>query len=150
MIKNLKFALVRDTKLPNRAHSTDAGIDIYVPNDEPKHILNKGESILINTGVKFEVPKGYMLTAFNKSGVASKKGLLVGACVIDSMYNGIYYVNLHKVTGEQITINPGDKIIQLILVPISNCGLEQVKEDELYGGKKTERSDGGFGSTDKK
>lgn len=150
MIKELRYVKVRDTKDPNRAHDTDAGIDVYSPNDEPVHVLNNGQSVLIDSGIKFEVPKGYMLTAFNKSGISSKRGLVVGACVVDTFYSGTVHVNLHKVSGETTYIKPGDKIVQFILIPIECCKLKEIKEEELYNGIKTERGEGGFGSTDKK
>lgn len=147
MIEKLRFCKVRDTKNPSRAHSTDAGIDVYSPNDEPTYALNIGDSVLINTGIKFEVPKGYMLTAFNKSGIATKKGLLVGASVVDSMYSGCVHVNLHKVSGGTTYIKPGEKIVQFILIPISSCSLEEIEEKDLYNGIETERGEGGFGSS---
>lgn len=146
----LKYAKIRDVKNPIRAHATDAGFDIFVPNDVGPFLLRKGDSVLIPSGLKLEVPNGYMLQACNKSGVASKKGLIFGAHIIDAGYAGEYIINLHKITGEPVTVNPGDKIIQLVLTPIENCDLQEVKENELYGGAKTERNEGGFGSTGNK
>lgn len=144
----MKFSKIREVKSPCRAHDTDAGIDFFIPEDFPTTTLKVGESILIPSGVKAEIPKGYMLTAFNKSGVASKKGLLVGAAVCDTNYSGEIHINLHKVSGEPIELNPGDKIVQFILMPISlDVSLEEVQECELYNGESTERGAGGFGST---
>ena len=146
-IKELKFARVADVKVPNRAHKQDAGLDLFVPNDFKPVILKLGDSILIPSGIKFEIPDNYMLKIFNKSGVASKKGLIVGAEVCDSRYSGVVHVNLHKVSGEPVTINPGDKIAQAILIPIETPDVVEVSESELYGGITTERAAGGFGST---
>lgn len=79
----MKFSKVREVKSPCRAHDTDAGIDFFIPEDFVSTKMKVGDSVLIPSGIKVNVPKGYMLTAFNKSGVATKKGLSVGACVVD-------------------------------------------------------------------
>lgn len=147
MLKNIKFAKVGDVKNPNRAHKQDAGMDLFVPNDFAPITLKIGESVLIPSGIKMEVPDNYMVKIFNKSGVASKKGLIVGAEVVDAGYAGIIHINLHKVSGDPVTINPGDKIAQAIVIPIETPDLVEVQENELYGGKETERAAGGFGST---
>lgn len=145
----LKFSKIRKTKTPIRAHATDAGFDVFVPEDWQPIIMRKGDSILIPSGIKFEVPEGFMLQVCNKSGVASKKGLVYGAHIIDTGYAGEFIINLHKISGEPVAINPNDKIVQLILVPINCCELEETSEQELYCGKKTDRGEGGFGSTGK-
>lgn len=80
----MKILKIRDVKTPTRANMYDAGIDFFIPNDYTgKTILQPNESVLIPSGIKVNIPNGYMLTAFNKSGIASKQNLLVGACVID-------------------------------------------------------------------
>lgn len=107
-METLKYCKVRKVKTPTRAHATDAGIDFFVPEDLTAEVMAKkcettgcdvemeladdgktvkcfilkpNESILIPSGIKMKVPEGYMLQYNNKSGVASKRGLLVGACV---------------------------------------------------------------------
>ena len=145
----LKYTKIRKVLSPVRAHKTDAGFDVFVPEDVGPFLLRQGDSVLIPSGLKFEVPEGRMLQVCNKSGVASKKGLIYGAHVVDSNFAGEFIINLHKVTGEPVVINPNDKIVQLVLTPIEYCDLQEVEEKELYGGKETERNTGGFGSTDK-
>ena len=81
----------------------------------------------------------------NKSGVASKRQLIVGACVVDPGYDGEIYVNLHNIGTETQKIKPGDKIAQAVLVPIVHCGIEETSEDNLNQG--SPRAAGGFGST---
>ena len=152
---NLKFYRIReDAKLPVRAHKTDAGMDIfYCPNGDSMAKLYqtkdfwipKGTSRVLSTGLKVEVPEGYMLEIKNKSGIASKRQLLVGACVIDSGYDGEIYVNLHNVGDGTQVIRPGEKIAQAVLVPVACCEVEEVFEDTLK--KKSDRGSGGFGST---
>lgn len=103
------------------------------------------ESRLLPTGIKVEVPYEYMLEIKNKSGIASKKQLFVGACVVDCGYNGEVFVNLHNAGYETQIIKPGDKIAQAVLIPISYCEIEEVFEDSLN--QNASRGEGGFGST---
>lgn len=77
----MKVCRVRDVKLPNKAHNVDAGFDFFIPNDFQPYTLLQGNDICIPSGVKVIVPEGYALIAMNKSGVATKKKLRVGACV---------------------------------------------------------------------
>jgi len=152
---NLKFAKLRpEAKLPVRAHPTDAGMDIfYCCNGDPisklykteKFWIPKRESRVLPTGLKVEVPEGYMLEIKNKSGIASKRQLLVGACVIDPGYDGEIFINLHNTGSESQVIAPGEKIAQAVLIPIVHCGIEEVSADELNNS--SERGEGGFGST---
>jgi dUTP pyrophosphatase len=151
---NLKvFRIRKDAKLPERAHSTDAGMDLfYCPNSDKKlydgtksYYLPPASSRIIPTGLKVEVPFGYMLEIKNKSGIASKKQLLVGACVVDCGYDGEVFVNLHNTGHITQVIEPGDKIAQAVLIPVSYCMIEEVDEDTLN--KSSLRGVGSFGST---
>jgi dUTP pyrophosphatase len=150
----LKVYRIRtDAKLPTRAYQMDAGLDLYYcPNEDKKlydeknfHIPPK-ESRLLPTGIKVEVPYGYMLEIKNKSGLAHKRQLLVGACVVDPGYDGELYVNLHNIGQKTQIIESGEKIAQAILIPIVHCRVEEVKTDEFLNFH-SERGHGGFGST---
>jgi len=153
----LKFFKVRpDAKMPVRAHSTDAGMDLfYCPdpsenNDcfwkpEGKYKIPPGESCLVPTGLKVVVPDSCMLEIKNKSGVAHKQKLIVGACVVDPGYTGEVYVNLHNIGGSTKIIKPGQKVAQAVLVPVVICSASEIDYDPSI--LDTERSDGGFGST---
>ena len=152
---NLKICRVRkEAKLPTRAYRSDAGLDLYYcPNGERARILqdeglavSPRESVLIPTGLKIEVPYGHMLEIKNKSGIAFKRQLIVGACVIDPGYEGEIYVNLHNVGLKTQYMKEGDKIAQAILVPILHCGIEEVEESEFMVSH-SDRGIGGFGST---
>ena len=173
----LKFVKIADVKSPCRAHPTDAGIDFFVPwfkpgvktnimfypdlsggyvrlksdvleNEVEKIIVNPGGSVLIPLGVKVLVPKGYAMIFFNKSGVAAKKSLVVGSCVIDSGYQGELILNLHNISQEWKEILPGDKIVQGILLPVNYANVEEIGSvEELYGGIVSDRGEGGFGSS---
>ena len=106
--------------------------------------VGPGSSCIIPTGIKVEVPEGYMLEVKNKSGIASKRRLIVGACVIDSGYDGEVFINLHNIGGEVQMIYPGEKLAQVILIPVEACKfIETTGRINLD----TERGPGGFGST---
>lgn len=140
----IKMMRVRDVKMPNRAHEFDAGIDFFVPMDFPGARLKHGQSVLIPSGVKVEVPRGWCMVMTNKSGVASKNRLDTLACVIDHGYTGEVHINLVNNGIQDVVIEPGMKIVQGILY---QCGLhmpvevESILEDSERGAK-------GFGSTD--
>jgi len=151
---NIKAYKMRPgAKLPTRAHKTDAGIDFYYCPNGDKKLYNTQDfyippkaSRLLSTGIKVEIPYGYMLEIKNKSGIASKRQLLVGACVVDPGYNGEVYVNLHNVGAETQVIHGGDKIAQAVLIPIIHCGVEEVYTDQFLNFH-SRRGEGGFGST---
>jgi dUTP pyrophosphatase len=123
-----------------------------VPNDFPVTILEVGGSILIPSGIKVRLPKGYALIAFNKSGIATKRGLDIGACVIDSDYLGEIHIHLTKTSRAKDMENEmnkaGDKIAQFILVPIALPEAVEITNDEYENLGPTQRNAGGFGSTD--
>ena len=87
-----------------------------------------------------------MLEVKNKSGTASKRQLIVGACVIDPGYTGEVYVNLHNIGHKTQVIKPGDKIAQAVLIPIVHCGIVEAEIDD-FANDDSERGAGGFGST---
>lgn len=145
----MNFIKLRDVKSPQRGTPGSAGIDFFVPNDFPgEQFLTPHEAINIPSGIKVKVPKGYALVFMNKSGVSLKKGLQVGACVIDEDYQGEVHLHLINTSAEVQSIMPGEKLVQGLLLPVSLEDVIEMKdEEELYNGEKTERGEGGFGST---
>lgn len=144
----------KHAKLPARANPSDAGSDVFFcpkqTHDAFDFIrLDPGESVVLPTGIKVEVPHGYMLEVKNKSGVASKKSLVVGACVIDSGYSGEVFVNLHNIGNLPQSIAPGQKIAQLVLIPVVQWRSFLVDENKLYVDELTisNRGTGTLGST---
>lgn len=134
-------------KLPVRAHKTDAGIDFFFcPEDGISVTLPSLSCGLFSTGVKIQVPKNCMLQVMNKSGIASKRSLITGACVVDEGYTGEIFVNLHNVGKESQTIHPGQKVAQGVFVRIDKPDLLEIEEDNLYGSA-TSRGQGALGST---
>ena len=141
----MKYSKVREVRSPNRGTSDSAGIDFYIPTGYDQKIM-PGESILIPSGIKVDIPNGTMLQVCNKSGIASKKGLLVGAEIVDSDYQREMHMNLWNVSNKAVVLSAGTKLVQMILIPILLPTLEEVNEDELFTDE-TERGTGGFGST---
>jgi len=154
----LKVCRLREgARLPSRAHKIDAGIDLYYcraeENGERAQIIQEEglvieprQSVLIPTGLKVHVPYGHMLEVKNKSGIAFKRQLIVGACVVDPGYTGELYVNLHNLGFCPQYLQEGDKIAQAVLIPISHCNIEEVAEEEFLNSE-SGRGSGGFGST---
>jgi len=141
------FRVRENSKLPVRAHPTDAGMDLFFcpENNKPKNVY-PGNTELFATGLKIGVPSGHMLEIKNKSGVAYKQQLVVGACVVDSGYDGEVFVNLHNIGNTVKVIEPGQKLAQAVMVVIETPEVEEIGEDNVYG-TETDRGDGGFGST---
>ncbi len=140
-----------DVITPDRANPSDAGLDVFFcPSDGEGIYLKPGDTALFQTGLKFGVPHGYMLEVKNRSGNASKRSLLVGACVVDSGYDGEVFVNLHNVGNKVQLIDPGTKIAQVVLIPVVHFRPVEVETDSLYDFPMTisNRGDGALGSTD--
>ena len=100
------LAKIRNVITPTRGTTGSAGIDFYVPDDYPSALakIDPGDRFFIPSGIKANVPEGYALIAMNKSGVALKKGLMVGACVVDSDYQGEIHLHLVNTSYKAVTI----------------------------------------------
>jgi dUTP pyrophosphatase len=140
----MKVQKLRNVKTPNRGTTASAGIDFYVPEDFETVSLKPGESVLIPSGIRVQVPRGYALIAFNKSGVAVKQGLSVGACCVDEDYTGEVHLHMINTSNKDQVIATGQKLVQFILIPVSYIDVEEV---EVLPERNTERGSGGFGST---
>lgn len=130
--------------LPTYGSAGAAGADLYAcPSGEPVTIA-PGETAFIHTGLAGAIPAGYAGLVHARSGLASKRGLApankVG--VIDSDYRGEWMIALHNHGDVPQTVNPGDRVAQLLIVPVITP--ELVETDEL---DETDRGAGGFGST---
>ena len=149
----LEYMLARpNARDPERANPSDAGLDVFYSPDQDNQaiVIEPGNSKVIPTGLKFGVPHGYMLEVKNRSSVAAKRSLIVGACVVDSGYDGEVFVNLHNVGNSSQYIRSGDKIAQLVLIPVVHFRAYRSKSNNLYGSPITisDRGDGALGSTD--
>lgn len=131
--------------IPTRGSKEAAGYDLYAAIPESIRI-NPHETVKVGTGLAFELPKGTFGAIFPRSGYATKFGLRPANCVgvCDSDYRGEYIVAIHNDSDSIQTINPGERIAQLILMPYITMIFKEV--DELSD---TKRGAGGFGSTGK-
>ena len=139
----LNIELMREgAKVPQRAIHNDAGMDVFTPIDFE---IAPGEDVLIPLGWKCEFPKGFALTFWEKSGVATKKKLDLGACVVDAGYRGEVHCHLFNNSGQWVTFDAGDKVSQFLIVPVWHGDAVQVDSVDTN----TERAEGGFGHTGK-
>ena len=124
--------------MPKRAHAADAGLDLFSPVEA---FIPARSSVTIDTLVHVELPQGTVGMVKSRSGLNVRHGIQSEG-VIDVGYVGSIRVKLYNHSGEGYTVNKGDKISQLVILPILTPDLELV--DEL---DETERGAGGFGST---
>ena len=136
----MKIMLDAGAKMPTRAHSTDAGLDLYARETQ---IVPARESATFDTGVHVELPEGTAGFVMSKSGLNVKHGL-TSEGVVDVGYTGSIVVKLYNNSGYDYKVNAGDKISQLVIVPILTPELEFVTELE-----DTDRGNNGFGSSGK-
>jgi len=140
MMKLRAKLLNEDATIPTRAHLVDAGLDLYCSKDT---FVNREGTTLVPTGVAVEIPPGYVGLIRDRSSVG-KKGLKVTAGVIDAGYTGEVCVVLLNVCAGYTKVEKGQKVAQLLIIPIETPEVEVVKEFA-----ETERGDKGFGSSDK-
>ena len=134
----MKIKLDPGAYVPERAHPTDAGLDLRSPADE--YLPGLG-CVRIDTGVHVAIPEGYVGMLKSRSGLNVNYGI-TSEGVIDSGYTGSIVVKLYNSSVSDHLINKGDKISQLVIMPIITPELELVSSLE-----ETERGDNGFGST---
>ena len=138
----MRIKLDNGAKLPTRAHSTDAGLDLYCPSVGvgAYHIPPQG-SVVIDTGVHIELPIGTVGFLKSKSGLNVNHGI-TSEGVIDAGYTGSIQVKLYNHSDKWYTVYEGNKITQLVILPIYLPTLEVVSSLD-----DTERGDNGFGSS---
>lgn len=138
MIDKIKVKLDVFALEPVRAHADDAGLDLRSPS---KITVPACGSVTIDTGVHIAIPKGYVGMLKSKSGLNFRCGI-TSEGVIDAGYTGSIKCKLYNNSTKACYIRPGDKITQLVIMPIITPEIEYV--DEL---EETERGSGGFGSS---
>ena len=132
---------VSGESIPQYAHAGDAGADITA---SEKIAIPPRERTLVSTGVRLEIPKGYVGLIWPRSGLAVKKGIDCGAGVIDSHYRGEVKVLLFNHSDNEFQIEPGDRIAQILIQKVERVEFHLVEQLN-----ETARSDAGFGSTGK-
>lgn len=136
----IKFQKVLDEAIiPHYAHPGDAGMDVFSAEET---IIKAGERKKIRTGVKMEMPEGFVGLVWDKSGLALKNGIKTMAGVIDAGYRGEIGIVLANLSEQDYKIEKGQKIAQVLIQKVEQADIEEVEELS-----ETKRSDGGFGST---
>lgn len=129
--------------LPTYGSEYAAGADLYAC-IEQEETFHPGETKLIHTGLAMEIPAGYAGLIYARSGLASKKGLApankVG--VVDADYRGEIMVALHNHSNSPVSIEPQERIAQLVITPYLTAHFQETAELS-----DTVRGEGGFGST---
>ena len=140
----VKIKKMSSIVLPTYATSASAGVDLCADLKE-QITLSPGENVKIPTGLAIELPSQQVVAlVFARSGLANRFGigLTNGVGVIDSDYRGEIQVLIQNLGAQPVTINPGDRIAQMVFMPIFKAVFEEVTE---LG--ETIRGSGGFGST---
>jgi dUTP pyrophosphatase len=140
---------LENIKTPVRANPSDAGLDIFYAGTMDI-IIESLQNCMVPTRLIFEIPHGYMLEVCNRGSMGAKKSLIVGAHIVDSGYGGEVFIDLHNIGRENQIIKPGDKIAQLVMIPVVSFIPVEVEElVALYDFPVTisERGSNSLGST---
>ena len=139
--RTMKVKLDPDSFMPERAHFTDAGMDLRTPRNV---YVAPRASAVIDTGVHIQLPHGYFGKIESKSGLNVKHGIVCLGGVVDSGYVGSIVVKVYNMTNKPYEFKWGEKVAQLVIVPCLTPELEIATELDM-----TERGTDGFGSTGK-
>jgi dUTP pyrophosphatase len=145
-LKILDPRVGRDYPLPSYATGGSAGLDLRAMLDQPL-TLHPGQTTLLKTGMAIHIDNPSLAAIIlPRSGLGHKHGIVLGNLVglIDSDYQGELMVSCWNRGQDSFTINPGERIAQLVLVPVAHAAFEIVSDF-----KATDRGAGGFGSTGK-
>ena len=145
-IKAVSPKIGTDIPLPYYATPGSAAMDLHACVDAPVAIPTRGRAV-IPTGIAIALPSaGYVALVLARSGLGIKHGVVPSNCVgvIDSDYRGEIMVGLYNSGESEYTVQPADRIAQLMVVPVVQAQIQMV--DEL---DETQRGTGGFGSTGK-
>ena len=163
----IEFLKTRNVKNPIRNYMENGGIDFFIPEysedfreelreKNPGIIINstgiyipKNSAVLIPSGIKSKFNNNMALVGFNKSGIATKFGLITGACLIDSGYQGEIHIHLINTTNKQVKLDFGSKVAQFMPLYINNEPhkvYDDMPAEDFYT-IKSSRNAGAFGST---
>ncbi len=140
----MKITFIKDHKnarLPTYGTAEAAGADVY---SVEEYTINPNQHILVDTGLKCNIPKGFELQVRPRSGLALKNKITVlnSPGTIDSDYSGKLGVILMNHSVEPFYVKPGDRIAQIVVAPVLQATFDWSEETRV-----TERSEAGFGST---
>lgn len=148
----INVKLDENAVMPQKVYKTDGGFDLFAPEDfKIPCTYNVPQrdgttepfigSAVIDTGVHMDIPTGYVGMIKSKSGLNVRNGIIAEG-VVDAGYTGSIKVKLYNLSNDTYHFNKGDKITQIVILPIPYVELEQVTELS-----ETDRGEGGFGST---
>lgn len=142
-LERLNIAAVIDdgAYMPTKAYHADAGFDLRVPDNAECTLVRPNSSLTIDTGVHVAIPTGYVGMIKSKSGLNIKHGLRCEG-VVDAGYTGSIVVKIYNDTGSFYHFDHGDKIAQLVILPIPKVEITRVAVLD-----DTARGSNGFGST---
>lgn len=149
--ENMEIKIKRTTEtaiLPFKGSKDAAGYDLFVDSDS-EITINPHETKMLQTNVAFAIPKGYFGAVFARSGLSTRNGLRPATCVsvIDSDYRGSVGVPLHNDFDEAKTIQPHERVAQMVIMQAPEIEYVEVGSIDELG--KTDRGNGGFGSSGK-
>ena len=129
-----------ESQIPTKGREdSDAGWDLYARTGTT---IADGEHALIPVGVAMDIPVGWVGVIKDRSGMAWKRQLEGSGGIIDASYRGEIHMILRNFSGETVDIEPGERVGQMLFLPVPQVDFEEV--DEL---SETVRGDGGFGSS---
>ena len=131
--------LTKSATVPTKNNTSDAGWDLYAVEDA---VINSGDRTTIATGVAMPIPEGYVGLIWDRSGMATKRGVHRFAGVIDSGYRGEIKVCLWNSSSEHCVINKGDRMAQILFQPVPPLPMIEVQQLQT-----TSRGKQGFGSS---
>ncbi len=135
--------LDKEMPMPKFAQPGDAAFDLF---SVEKVTIAPGERVQVKTGLKMEIPNGYVGFIWDKSGLSHKAGLKTLGGVIDASYRGEVMVGMINLSKESYTFEKGHKVAQMVIQKREDVSIVEVEEGEL---SETARGEGGFGSTGK-
>ena len=144
--KVLDQRLGKSIPLPQYATNGSAAMDLRAAIDEEEKIIKAGESLLVGTGLAFHIADpNYCALVLPRSGLGFKNGIVLGNLVglIDSDYQGELKVPLWNRSKEDFLLKLGERIAQMLIVPVMQVELNQVQEFS----QESQRGIGGFGHT---
>lgn len=136
----MKFKKFGEVKTPTRNNTTDAGLDLYVPE---MCLLRARSTTLVPLGIGIELEEGYMAQVIERSSVA-KHGIIMGKAPIDSGYRGQIHAIAINTSNNDIVFKKDDRIAQLVVSKIDLPALEEVEELSV-----SPRGEKAFGSSGK-
>lgn len=170
------FNKVRDVKSPSKSYDYAAATDFYVPNynstfsadlvaknpnkyDYKIDISQKldGMTITLMPHGRINIPSGIRvvisdprtcLLAVNKSGISTKKGIVLSACLVDADYRGEIHLGIINSSNEPVQIKSGDKLVQFMYLPVLNPNFTEIDSVKFESFPNTARGSCGFGSSD--